>query len=63
MQTECQCSHGLCRYGVGIVNNYATTDKTLWTLSENFEEFSQMLKEQSGEKRYLGVFKNPAAII
>ena len=46
-----------------IVLDYADTDKTTRTLSENFEGFSQILKEQSGEKRYLGVFTNPIAII
>ena len=30
---------------------------------KNFEGFSQILKEQSGEKRYLGVFTIPIAII
>ena len=49
MQTGCRCSHWLCRYSVGVVNNYAATDKTRWTLSENFEGFSQILKEKSGE--------------
>ena len=33
------------------------------TLLKNFEGFSQSLKEQSGEKRHLGVFTNPIAII
>ena len=33
------------------------------TLLENFEGFSQILKEQSGEKKYLGVFTHPIAII
>ena len=46
-----------------MVNNYADTDKTIWTLLENFEGFSQILKEQSGEKYILGCFKNPRAII
>ena len=49
--------------GSGVVNDYADTDKTMGTLLENFEGFSQILKEPSGEKRYLGVFKNPTAII
>ena len=31
-------------------------------MSENFEGFSQILNEQSGEKRYLGVFTLPIAI-
>ena len=59
----CPRSQRLRRHGVGIVNNNADTDKTTRTLSENFEGFSQILKEQSGEKRYLGVFTNPIAII
>ena len=33
-----------------IVLDYADTDKTTRTLSENFEGFSQILKEQSGKK-------------
>ena len=33
------------------------------TLSENFEGCSKMLKEQSGEERYLGVLTNPIAIV
>ena len=44
--------------GVGVVNKYVNTDKTMRTLSENFEGFSQILKEQSDEKWYLGVFTN-----
>ena len=38
--------------GVGVVNDDADTDKTTRTFSENFEGFSQILKEQSVEKRY-----------
>ena len=53
----------LCGHDVPVVNNYADTDKTTWTLSVNFEGFSQILKEQSGEKRYFVVFTNPIAII
>ena len=33
------------------------------TLSENFEGFSQILKEQADEKRYWGVFTTPIAVI
>ena len=33
-----------------VVNDYVNTDKTTWTLSEYFEGFSQILKEQSSEK-------------
>ena len=36
---------------------------TMWTLFENFEGFSQILKEKSGKKGYLGVFTHPIAII
>ena len=61
--TTCQQSQRLRRHCVSVVNDYADTDKTTWTLSENFEGFSQILKEQSGEKKYLGVFTNPIAII
>ena len=56
----CQRSQLLCRH---VVNKYADTDKTTQTLLENFEGFSQILKEQSGEKKYLGLFTNPIAII
>ena len=46
---------------VRIVNDYADTDKTMRTLSENFEGFSQILK--ATEKRYLGIFTKQLAII
>ena len=36
---------------------------TTQTLFENFEGFLQMLKEQSGKKRCLGVLTHPTAII
>ena len=53
--------------GVSLVNNYTDTvsnmDKTKRTLLKNFEGFSQILKEQLGEKRYLDVFTCPIAII
>ena len=49
--------------GVGVANDYVDTTKATHTLLENFEGFSQILKEQSGEKKYLGVFTNPLAII
>ena len=45
------------------VIDYADTDKITPTLSKNYEGFPQILKEQSDEKRYLGVFTNPIAII
>ena len=54
------CLRGL---GVGVVVDYANMTMTTQTLSENFKGFSQILKEQSGEKRYLGGFKNPITII
>ena len=59
MQTRCWRLHWLRRHGMGIVNNYSERSMTTRTLLENFEGFSQILKEQSGEKRYLGVFTNP----
>ena len=42
---------------------YADTSMTMRTLFENFDGFSQILKEQSGEKSDLNVFTNPVAII
>ena len=48
--TQCQHSQRLCGHGVGEVNNIADTDKTKQTLLENFEGFSQILKEHSVEK-------------
>ena len=39
-------------HGLGVVNNYADTDKTTWTLFENFEGFSHFLMEQSGKKGF-----------
>ena len=59
----CQHSRWLHKYRVGVVNDYADTDKTTRTLSENFEGFSQILKEQSGKKCYFGAFTHPIAII
>ena len=49
-QTRCQRSQRLRRHGVGVVNDYADTTRTTQTLLENFEGFSHILKEQSGEK-------------
>ena len=49
--------------GVSVVKDYTDTDKTTRTLSENFERFSQILKKQSGGKRYLVVYTHPTAII
>ena len=48
---------------VDVVSDYADTSMTTQTLFENFEGFSQILKEQSGNKMYLGVFAHPIAII
>ena len=42
------------------VSAQATTTRTLF---ENSEGFSQILKEQSGEKSYLDVFTLPIAMI
>ena len=53
----CPRRQRLCRQGDGVVNDYADTDKTTRTLSKNLEGFSQILKEQSGEKG-TGVFTN-----
>ena len=38
------------KLGVRVVNNYADTSMTTKTLFENFEGFSQILKEQWGKK-------------
>ena len=35
---------------VGVVNDYSEISMTMRTLFENFEGFSQILKEQSGKK-------------
>ena len=48
---------------VDVVSDYADTSMTTQTLFENFEGFLQMLKEQSGKKRCLGVLTHPTAII
>ena len=42
--------HDVCVVGVGIVVDYTDTDKTTLALSENFQGFSKILKEQSGKK-------------
>ena len=52
VQTQCHRSQRLRGHG----QDYADTLK-------KFEGFSQILKEQSDEKRYLGVFTHPIAII
>ena len=46
-----------------MVNDYPDTSMTTQTLFENFEGFSQILKEQSGKKRYFGVFTHPITIM
>ena len=50
-------------HDVGVVIDYVDLTKTMWALSENFESFSQILKEKSGKKIHLVVFTNPIAII
>ena len=57
MQTRCQHSQRLRGHGVSAVNDYPDTDKTMRTLLKNFKGFSQILKEQCGEKMYLGVLQ------
>ena len=59
----CQHSQGLCGHGVGVVKDYADTllaqsitMRTQQILCRHFEGFSHILKEQSGEKRYMRVF-------
>ena len=49
-ETRCRRSQQLRGHGVGVVNNYADTSMTMITLFENFEGFSQILKEQLGKK-------------
>ena len=56
MQTRYRCSHWPRGHSVGIVNDYTDMTKTELTLLANFEDFSQILKDQLGEKGYLGVF-------
>ena len=48
----------ICMYCTYIYD-YADTDKTAQTLAENFEGFSQFLKEQSGKTSYLREFTHP----
>ena len=60
----------ICEHCVSVVNDYAYTRtpcprdtiKTMRTLLDNFEGFSQILKEQSGKKMYLGLVTHPIAI-
>ena len=52
-------SCSLRRHGVDVVNE----SMTMQTIFENFLGFSQILKEQLGEKSYFYVFTNPIAII
>ena len=48
---------------VRVVVDYADTSMTKRAVNENFDGFSQILKEQFGRKRYLSVFTHPIAII
>ena len=48
---------------VRVVVDYTNTSMTMRTVNENFDGFSQILKEQFGRKRYLSVFTHPIAII
>ena len=50
MLTRCSVVIDYAGHSVGIVNDYPDMYKTTQTLSENFEGFSQILKEQSGKK-------------
>ena len=62
MWTRCKRSQrlrGHSHHFVHVVNNCVDMDKTTPTLLENFEGFSQILKEQSDEKKVLGCFYNP----
>ena len=47
---DTMCSRWLCGHSVGVDVDYADTDKNTCPLSENFEGFSQILKEHSGKK-------------
>ena len=47
---RCPRSRWLRGHGVDKVNDYADTSMTTRTLFENFESFSQILKEQSDKK-------------
>ena len=62
MRTRFQHSQQLRGKGVGIVNDYKHRQDPADTFGK-LEGFSQILNEQSGEKRLLGVLTNPIAII
>ena len=59
LQTRCQQSRKLCGHG----NDYADTAMTTRTLLDNLDGFSQILKGHSSEKKFLGVFTYPIALI
>ena len=46
-----------------FAKNVCQRSQRLCGLFENFEGFSQILKEQSGDNSYLDVFTHPIAII
>ena len=48
----CWNSQWIRQHYDGVVVDYMDTDKSMQTLSENFEGFSQILKEQPGKKWY-----------
>ena len=62
-QTQCRCSCWPSEHVVRVVIDYLDTTMISPTLSEDFRGFSQILKEQSSEKKYLGVLKHPITII
>ena len=67
MLTPWRCSRLPREHDVSVVVDYADMTMTMYVLCghywKNFEGFSQILQEQSGEKRYSGVFTHPKAII
>ena len=67
MLTPWWCSRLPREHDVSVVVDYADMTMTMYVLCghywKNFEGFSQILQEQSGEKRYSGVFTHPKAII
>ena len=50
LKIGCLQSRWLWQHRVLVVVDYADTSMTTRTLFENFEGFSQILKEQSGKK-------------
>ena len=59
----CPRCRWLCGHGVPVDVDYMDMDKTTQTLSENFEGFSQILKEHQVKKWFLGVFTNSIVLI